>query len=88
MPRKYEAADFTTGEKPKIVKGSWRFSDRVYVFKCEGCASKGFGTTPKDAYNAWERNFRRRKAFYVGCEEDAARRLLILMPMRHTLKAV
>lgn len=74
MPRKYKASDFKPGKKPRITTGAWRFGDRVYTHKCAGPAnSAGYGTTPKGAYNAWERNFRRRCAFYTEREEASAR---------------
>lgn len=76
MPRKYCASDFAPGKKPRITYGVWRFGDRVYTYRCVGPAnSAGHGTTPKDAYNAWERNFRRRVTFYTEREEASARGL-------------
>ena len=72
MGKKYTADDFKTDEKPRITQGAWRFSDRVYAFRCQGRASLGYGTTPKDAFNAWRRNLRRRERVYVGREERSA----------------
>ena len=71
MPRRYQFSDFNTDEKPRITKGSWRFSDRVYVYRCVGRCSTGYGTTPTDAFNAWERNWRRRFRFYGDRHERA-----------------
>lgn len=64
MGIRYSFTDVNTDAKPRIVKCTRAFGDRVYSYRCEGRASQGYGTTPADAFNAWNRNWRRRHKFY------------------------
>ena len=72
MGRRYTFDDLNVATLPRISKGVWRFSARVYTWRCSGRASTGYGTTPADAYNAWLRNWRRRIKWYSN-QRDAAR---------------
>lgn len=69
--KKFRAADFTDA-KPRIVKRTRAFGDRVYTWRCADATSVGWGTTPKDAYNTWRRNYRRRAEFYRKREQQIA----------------
>jgi hypothetical protein len=76
--KRYTFADFNTEEKPRIVKYSRAFGARVYTYRCTGRSSDGYGTTPADAYNAWNRNWRRRFKFYsdrASAERASAERV-------------
>lgn len=70
MGRRYNFDDLNTAALPRISMGVWRFSDRVYTWRCSGRTSTGYGTTPADAYNAWLRNWRRFK--WYGDRHNAA----------------
>ncbi len=72
MSRRYELKDFA-GVKPRVVSRRVSFGDRVYTWHCSDASSgsSGHGTTPKDAYNAWLRNYRRRELFYRQKAESA-----------------
>lgn len=65
MSKRYDLGDFA-GVKPRVVPRRCAFGDRVYTWYCSDTSSgsRGHGTTPKDAYNVWLRNYRRREAFY------------------------
>ena len=86
MSRKYEASDFT-GAKPRVIAHRSVFGDRVYTWFCsdETSGSRGYGTTPKDAYNAWARNYRRREAFYRNRE---ARDRMVLASFEQRMRRV
>lgn len=72
MGRRYQASDFSD-TKPRITLCRRQFGDRVYTYRCHDAASgsDGYGTTPKDAYNAWRRNFNRRATFYNDRQRQA-----------------
>lgn len=71
MPRKYTYEDVNTQEKPRIRKGEFRVGLVVYEYKCTGRTSVGYGVNLWHAYRAWERNWRRRLAFYGARRENA-----------------
>ena len=78
--RNYTAADFEG--KPRIVRCDRDFGQgmcvRTYRWKCEGCASTGWGFTPAHAWARWKRNYNRRLEYYVTRHADTPRLLRIV----------
>ncbi len=74
MSRKYSAEDFKYFPKPRIHKTKRFFVDRFYNWRCidDVTHSQGYGTTPKDAYNAWLRNYNRRAKYYQAEARQSA----------------
>lgn len=69
--KRYTLADFETEEKPRIQKGTFAFGAVVYLYKCSGRGSVGYGTTALHAFSTWQGNWRRRRSFYAAREEHA-----------------